>query len=423
MEATTTQPQQPTSRLSKGLLRKAIHQSSLLSRQGMLERLFTTWFQGFVYNQIWEDPRVDMEAMELRSDSRILTISSGGCNVLNYLTAGPERIVGVDLNRCHMSLTRLKLCGLKHLPDYETFFAFFGKANDPKNLENYRKYIRPHLEEDARRYWDGSSLSSKLLFRGPRIRMFTRNIYNYAKLGLLLRVTHTLGKLVRRDPKRMLEAKTLQEQEQVFDEYISNFFDKRIVRAIANVPLVLYSLGIPPQQYRHLKQDAKGNIADLYRERVRRLACGFPLEDNYFAWQAFSRSYDPSEGGSLPEYLKKENYEALRANADHVETHITTLTEFMASQPEDALDRFVFLDAQDWMNPQQIDDLWRHIFRVGRDGTRIVFRTASSQSPVEGSLGPDIVNHFRYLEEYSRQLHTQDRSAIYGGFHVYHMSK
>ena len=70
-------------------LKKAVHHHRLASKRGLLERLFTLWFRGFVYNQIWEDPRVDAEALGLGPDSSLLTISSGGCNVLNYLVHEP----------------------------------------------------------------------------------------------------------------------------------------------------------------------------------------------------------------------------------------------------------------------------------------------------------------------------------------------
>ena len=42
---------------NKARLKKAVHHHRLASRRGMLERMFTLWFRGFVYNQIWEDPR------------------------------------------------------------------------------------------------------------------------------------------------------------------------------------------------------------------------------------------------------------------------------------------------------------------------------------------------------------------------------
>ena len=49
------------------LLDKAAHQKPATTKRGALERLFTLMFQGFVYNQIWEDPVVDLAALDLKA--------------------------------------------------------------------------------------------------------------------------------------------------------------------------------------------------------------------------------------------------------------------------------------------------------------------------------------------------------------------
>ena len=108
------------------LISAAVHRSRLLSREGLRERAFSLAFSSLVYPQIWEDPLVDLEALQLDADSRIITIASGGCNVLSYLTAGPAHITAVDINAAHIALMKLKLAAARHLPDHETFFRFFG---------------------------------------------------------------------------------------------------------------------------------------------------------------------------------------------------------------------------------------------------------------------------------------------------------
>ena len=109
-------------------LRAAVHRSKPLSRAGVLERLFTAAFRGLVYPQIWEDPVVDLEALAIGPRDRIITIASGGCNALSYLTADPAEIVAVDLNGAHVALGRLKLAALRYLPNHEAFRRFFGSA-------------------------------------------------------------------------------------------------------------------------------------------------------------------------------------------------------------------------------------------------------------------------------------------------------
>lgn len=399
-------------------LRQAVHQHAPWRIRGLGERMFTAWFGGFFYNQIWEDPRVDMAALELTPESRILTISSAGCNVLNYLTQEPGHILAVDLNPHHIFLTKLKLAALKHLPDYESFFWFFGCSDLSINRENYERYIRQHLDDETRAFWEGGSWLRRK-FKGPRINYFTKNLYNHARLGYFIRFLHGLAKISRTDPTRILRAKSKEEQEAIFEEIVGPVFRNPLARAIGKMPFLLFGLGIPPRQVEALREETGGQLMEVYRERIRRLACAYPIEDNYFTWQAFGRTYDRANRQALPPYLKEENYETIKGCVDHAETRITTTVDAMKGMEPGARDRFIFLDSQDWMKPEEITGQWSEIARIGKPGSRIIFRTASSKSPIEESLPPELMARFDYQGERSRELHAQDRSAIYGGFHLY----
>ena len=402
-------------------LRKAVHHHKLASKRGMLERMFTLWFRGFVYNQIWEDPRVDAEALRLGPDSRLLTISSGGCNVLNYLVHAPKRIVAVDLNANHMALTRLKLAALAHLPDYDAFYKFFGYGRHDDNIPNYHRYLRDHLDPQTRAFWETTDWPGRAV--GPkRIGYFKRGLYEKAKLGQFFRIVHGIAKSTGRDPARLVTAKTLAEQERIFDETFGPLFDNRLVRWLGRQPVAVYSLGIPPSQHQAMLDEHENDgskLFDMYKQRVRRLACGFPLDDNYFAWQAFGRHYDHEGRKALPDYLKRENYEQIKSLVGRVETHVASLTDQLRLEQPGSLNAFILLDSQDWMPAPVIEELWTEIARVGLPGSRVIFRTAGERSPVEQALSPETTSKFRYDQQRAQELHRQDRSAIYGMFHIY----
>jgi S-adenosylmethionine-diacylglycerol 3-amino-3-carboxypropyl transferase len=146
--------------ISKRALRRAVHQNKAASSAGMLERCFTFAFKSLVYPQIWEDPAVDMAALALGPDSRVVTIASGGCNVLAYLTADPAQITAVDLNRAHIALTRIKVAAALHLPDYDSFYRFFGEADHKANLLAYKRFLRDRLDPDTLAYWQGRDLTA-----------------------------------------------------------------------------------------------------------------------------------------------------------------------------------------------------------------------------------------------------------------------
>ena len=136
---------------SERLVFEAVKSEKISAKQKILQKLFAVWFDAFVYNQIWEDPRVDLQALAIDENSRILTISSGGCNALNYLLAEPEKVTAIDLNRHHIFLLNLKIAALKFLPNYEDFFNFFGYGKSEKNIENYKIFLAPNLDFETRK--------------------------------------------------------------------------------------------------------------------------------------------------------------------------------------------------------------------------------------------------------------------------------
>src|SRR5476649_471123 len=279
------------------LLDKAAHQKPATTRRGALERLFTLMFQGFVYNQIWEDPVVDLEALDLKPEHRLITIASGGCNVLNYLAANPARIVAVDLNPNHIALTRLKLSALANLPTFDEFFRFFGQANDKANRAAYDDFLSKRLDNVTRAYWE-----KHVPLRGRRINMFARNLYRYGLLGRFIGVLHTVAKLHGKKLEPILTARTPAEQRRLFERHIAPLFDYKSIKLLSKSPVSLYALGIPPAQYDELV--AVGDPIAVLRERVERLACDFPINENYFAWQAFGRGYDVEKKEGVPDYLR-----------------------------------------------------------------------------------------------------------------------
>lgn len=400
--------------MSTGLVERAVYNTPAASAKGVLDRLFAFWFKRFVYNQIWEDPRVDLEALQLAPSSRLVTIASGGCNVLNYLLAGPASIVAVDLNPAHIALTRLKLVAAQQLPDHDAFFRFFGAAADPANRETYVGALRPYLDRPTRAFWEERTLTGK-----RRLDYFADGLYRRALLGRFIGFLHGVAATTGRHPSRLLRARSLAEQQQIFDETIAPLFDLRLVRLLCRLPMMSYSLGIPPAQFALLRGEAAGNVAALYRDRVRRLACDFPLSDNYFAWQAFGRGYDLEHRQALPEYLRADNYALLRSRADRVETHLASMTDFLAQEAPQSLDRYVLLDAQDWMSPAQLTALWHQIDRTARPGARVIFRTAAEEEPLSAALPPALLARWHYERALSRALLARDRSGIYGGFHIF----
>ena len=227
------------------LLSQAVNNRPTDMKRGIWDRLFVKAFEGLVYPQIWEDPESDLLALNINEKSRIVCIASGGCNIMTYLTHKPEKIDGVDLNRHHIALNRLKHACAKHLPNHEMFFKMFGHANLIENVKNYDDYVAEHLRIETRSYWSGRKFTGV-----RRIVAFKKGFYRFGLLGTLIGFVHRFSNAYRKSPRkaflRILECNTQAERQEIFDREIGCMFNKKLVKWIGKMPASLYGLGIPP---------------------------------------------------------------------------------------------------------------------------------------------------------------------------------
>jgi S-adenosylmethionine-diacylglycerol 3-amino-3-carboxypropyl transferase len=400
---------------TKILVDTAVMNSSTTGSKAWADKLFAHWFNRLVYAQIWEDPQADLDALQLQPGANILTISSGGCNALAYLSSAPAAVHAVDVNNTHLAMLAMKKTALQHLPGYADVLAYLGAADQSANRQRYEQYLRSHLDQQAAAFWESKEFNGS-----PRYLYFTRNAYAQGLLGHFIALAHHFVKFLGGDMRKMLEASSLEEQQTLFARYVAPAFDSAIFRFLANQPVALYSLGIPPAQYHALKADAATGMHELFKERMRHLACDFPLRENCFAMQAFARRYDIQHQAGLPLYLQQQHYQTIRQYLPRLHAHHCTLTQFLQTRPPASVDAYLFLDAQDWMDQQQLNELWTQVNRTAAPDAKVVFRTGGKQSPLETLLPQQILNGWYTDPGHNQKLYRADRSAIYGGMHLYH---
>jgi S-adenosylmethionine-diacylglycerol 3-amino-3-carboxypropyl transferase len=394
------------------LIADAVRNSRSDAEATIWDRLFAFWFRRLVYTQIWEDPEADLAALQLPLGSTIVTISSGGCNALSYLTAHPAQVYAVDLNEAHLSLLALKLAGLRALSDYADFWQFFGEGASAANAGLYRDRLRPVLGADARAYWDKRNSTGR-----PRYAYFTDGFFRHGVLGRFIGMAHVLAKFARIDLAALLHEKIGSPARAQALDRLHRLFHSPLARLITRTPALLFSLGIPPQQRALLGGGAPLN--EVLHERLLRLIDGHPNETNYFAWQALSRKYAGPDDRCLPAYLQRRQFERMRDGAGLIIPVHANLRLFLESLPAREVDAVVLLDSQDWMAADEIRALWNAIDRTGSNNVRVIFRTAGAASALDSAELAPLRQIWRRDEARSAIGFARDRSGIYGGFHCY----
>lgn len=391
----------------------AVFESRPLTVDGLADRAFARLFRGLVYAQIWEDPVADMKALSITPDDHIVCIASGGCNMMSYLTARPASISVVDLSPAHIALNKLKLAAVQALPDHRAFYDFFGKADRAGNVKAFDDVIASHLDTDTLAFWNG------LTVWGTRKSMFRKGFYRFGALGTFLGAVQTFVWLAGVDLRKLLKAQSLEEQRSIFEADIAPLFETRVVRFLAKQRASLFGLGIPPAQYEKLAADAGGDIVVVLKERARKLFCDAPVSENYFAWQAIQRSYKRDGTGPVPPYLEAETFSTVRDGAARVCVDNMSVTQLLAAAPSGSKTVYVLLDAQDWMTDAQLNELWGEITRTAAPGARVLFRTGGARDILPGRVAPDLMSRWSRDAAVSNAALAADRSAIYGGVHLY----
>ena len=109
--------------------------------------------QKIIFNCCWEDPLLDIEALQINDNDNILCITSAGCNILTYLLQNPKHIYAIDVNPCQNALLQLKIASIKEL-DFPTFWQMWAHGRIENFSEEIYPRLRIHLPEEARFFWD-----------------------------------------------------------------------------------------------------------------------------------------------------------------------------------------------------------------------------------------------------------------------------
>jgi len=369
------------------------------------EKLFRSLVNNrLIYNTCWEDPRIDRQLLKLTEDSKVVMLTSAGCNALDYLLDKPQSIHCVDSNPVQNALLDFKKALFLN-GDFDTLWNFFGRGYEDAASILYDKRIKEYLSVSSRHFWNTNInyFSSKtaegtFYFRGTS--------------GQL---AHAIHKRIKRkniygSVIRLLNSKSLEEQAYYFEEVekqLWNAFYKWLIKRDTTMAF----LGVPAVQKKMIENSYQGGLLAFIQEALQQVFTGQSLKDNYF-WRVYlTGSYQKT---CCPNYLKREHFNFIRNNVSKISLHTSYLADFLERNPG-SYTHFVLLDHQDWLANSDNDLLkkeWKLILENAEPGTKILFRSAGNSC----RFLPDFVfERVRFKKEVADRLHALDRVGTYGG--------
>lgn len=376
--------------------------------------------RNLVYNTCWEDPRLDREALRIGPKDRIMVITSGGCNALDYVLTGPQAVHAVDVNGKQNALLELKMAGIRRL-DFETYFAIFGRGRFADFPSAYHDALRADLTPMSRKFWDrrvdffsGRHRRGSFYFHG------TSGAFAYLVNVYINRVAK-----IRNAVDDILHCQSLDEQREIYDGRIRPDFWNRFLRWAVGRDAALAMLGVPRAQRRQIDGRYDGGIVRFIEDCIEAVFAKLPLADNYF-WRVYLTGEYTRE--CAPEYLRPENFAALKAGlVDRIHVHTSTVEQFLRGY-DGTISRFVLLDHMDWLADHlrpALESEWQAIVDKAAANARIIWRSGGAtvdfvdpiQVRIENSICrmSDLLHYERPL---AARLHERDRVHTYGNFYI-----
>ena len=357
-----------------------------------------------IYNTCWEDPRCDRQLLELKPDSRVVMITSAGCNALDYALDSPAEIHCVDMNPRQNALLELKKATFNQ-GTHDDLFQMFGEGVHSQVHDFYNDSLRSFLPDYAQAYWD----KKVHFFIGKGVR---KSFYWHSTSGLFAWSFSKYMKFQRKNYKlatRLFEAQTLDEQQDLYFQ-IEHKILNNVVRWLLQRNIIMSMLGVPQSQQALMTEGEDNFIQKCLRQVFTQL----PIQDNYF-WQLYFKGQYSKD--CCPNYLKLAHFDALKKQISTIKTHTNTLSGFLKQNPG-KYSHYVLLDHQDWLaanNQQALNEEWQNILDNSQSGTRILLRSAAYQV----DFFPDFVlDKIDFEKEKTAVLHKQDRVGTYGSVYL-----
>jgi S-adenosylmethionine-diacylglycerol 3-amino-3-carboxypropyl transferase len=360
-----------------------------------------------IYNSCWEDPRIDRELLHLDRESRVVMITSAGCNALDYLLDGPAEIHAVDVNPRQNAVLQLKLA-LIEAGDYADFFQVFGRGSH-EDFPALFDRIAHRLDSEAKSFWRSH-------FKYFDRRGLKKSFYYHGAAGmaawLFLKSLYVIRPGLRTLIFDLVEARSLSEQRRIYGE-LEHHLWKGWRRWLVRQPALMTLLGVPRPQIQLIQREYEGGLCRFVQDKLRHVFTEVWMADNYF-WRVYITGRYTAD--CCPNYLRAENFPRLRACADRVSTYTTTLSDFLRQRPGDYT-HFVLLDHQDWLAwhaPADLREEWELILANSRPGARILMRSAGFRLDF---IPRSIAAALRFRPDLTERLHPADRVGTYGSLH------
>lgn len=352
----------------------------------------------YIYNICWEDPAVDHQILKIDKNDVIFRICSAGDIVLDYAIEGPSKIVVCDMNQHQLYLFELKIRMLRDpLLTYEEWWGIWGSSDSEIAVKVWTR-MRHTMSSDARQWWD------------PRVeKTFRKGFANSGSSGFAAKfivpwLMYVVGFNIREWAETGFSHEYISKNYHMIER--SAWWFRRLFPSI-----IAPFAGVPANQI-----GPEFYTTEFYEGILREIFLDPDFgSHNYFYRFYYDKGY--KDQTCCPRTLKKEHFEALKANAGCFEWHHATVQATMERVQPHSFTKLILLDHMDWMPNEMVADEWIALQRATVPGAKILWRSAFTEmddKPFFNNLD---------IEDLSPKWYSKDRVKMYPGTFLSYMPK
>ena len=349
------------------------------------------------YSMCWEDPLVLNKALRVKKSDKVLSIVSGGENIFALLLKNPKQIIGIDLKKEQIYLTKLKIEAMKNL-NYEEFVRFLGFKDSHSRISVYHE-LKKDLTKEEISFWNQNvDVIKKGIVHSGKLEKY---LNSFRKLALPIIIS-------KKNMKRFLNLSSKEAQVAFYDKYWNTrrfkflfkmFFSKKGLKS--------------GRDKKYFEFSDKGNISSHYLKRVEHALKNIPIKTNYFMQYLLTGTITtPFEGHP---YLDKDNFQSIKEilKKDKLRLIHSDVKGYLLRENKQKFSKFNLSDIFESQTIEEYQELLKAISQCSSDnGIACYWNNLAKRDEHKN------IKKIRKNKSLSRKLYGLDRVHFYSNFIV-----
>jgi len=324
------------------------------------------------FSSVWEDYCSLKTGLSLQENDTVLSISSSGDNIFNFVADKVKKVIALDINPAQLYLAKLKLEIIRQCDSQKTAELLTGNGNKTENKNLIDKLLSS--DESFRKYLSSYD--------------FSQGIENIGEFE-----------------KKVLPIITLFTKKFLHENDFQSFTPKKANFWIRILPILFSFRGscklfLPDFPYQYINV----SIGKSLQESLEKFLSFNDLSKNWYAQKIYYADYK-----LLPPFLCSDNFQYIKSNWWKIDFVENDVLNFLKQQDDSSIDKINLSDIFDWCSQEEYIQVLQESYRVLSPSGRIFYWELF----VSRELPSDMVDKYVSLIDESSKIHAEDNIPFY----------